>query len=199
MKKLLVVLFVAIFTTAFSQELKIVSGNFDFFKDQTEVNVELKFDNALYQVENFTEAQYLERRKKEVLAKKTEQDWQKWNEEWEKYKSSEYIQYFFKGINGKSKKVTFKNDVKAKYTLIIDAKWIYAGWHGGIIGQEAKLSSDMKFVETDNPSKIVMELKGDKVLGKPQNKAFVMEYGRIAGAYEATGKVIGKEIKKVIK
>ncbi|WP_261510208.1 hypothetical protein [Chryseobacterium paludis] len=199
MKKLLVVLFVAIFTTAFSQELKIVSGNFDFLKDQTEVNVELKFDNALYQVENFTEAQYLERRKKEVLAKKTEQDWQKWNEEWEKYKSSEYIQYFFKGINGKSKKVTFKNDVKAKYTLIIDAKWIYAGWHGGIIGQEAKLSSDMKFVETDNPSKIVMELKGDKVLGKPQNKAFVMEYGRIAGAYEATGKVIGKEIKKVIK
>lgn len=199
MKKLLVVLFVAIFTTAFSQELKIVSGNFDFLKDQTEVNVELKFDNALYQVENFTEAQYLERRKKEVLAKKTEQDWQKWNEEWEKYKSSEYIQYFFKGINRKSKKVTFKNDIKAKYTLIIDAKWIYAGWHGGIIGQEAKLSSDMKFVETDNPSKIVMELKGDKVLGKPQNKAFVMEYGRIAGAYEATGKAIGKEIKKVIK
>lgn len=44
-----------------------------------------------------------------------------------------------------------------------------------------------------------MKLQGDKVLGKPQNKDFVMEYGRIAGAYEATGKELGKAIKRALK
>jgi hypothetical protein len=56
------------------------------------------------------------------------------------------------------------------------------------MGQEAKLTSVMKFVETNDPSKVVLEIKADKILGKPQNKDFVMEYGRIAGAFEATGR-----------
>jgi hypothetical protein len=204
MRKLFLMLFIAIATTTFAQtenQLIFQQGNLDFLKDQTEVNVQLKFDNTLYQVDNFTEAQYLEKRKEDVLIKhkKTEQEWHKWNDAWDKFKATDYLDYFLKGINGKSKKVLFRKDVNTKYTVIIDAKWIYVGWHGGMIGQEAKLTSDITFVETDNPSKIVAKIKGDKILGKPQNKDFVMEYGRIAGAYEATGKVLGKAIKKALK
>lgn len=161
----------------------------------------MKFDNTLYQVENLTEDQYIENRKKDILAnpKKTEADWQKWYGEWERFKNSEYLKYFLKGANSKSK-IVFKDYSKAKYTLIINAKWIYAGWHGGIVAQEAKLTSDMKFVETDNPEKVILEVQGDKILGKPQNKDFVMEYGRIAGAYEATGKrLMGKEYKRALR
>ncbi len=180
-------------------QINVESGNFDFLKDQTEVNVQVKFENVAFQVENYTETQYLEKRKTETIAKKGEEAWGKWIGEWEKFKNTEYLDYFLKGINKKSKKIAFKKDAHAKYTLIVDAKWIYAGWHGGLIGQEAKLTSDLAFVETDNPSNVVMKLKGDKVLGKPQNKDFVMEYGRIAGAYEQTGKYLGKKIKEVIK
>jgi hypothetical protein len=35
-----------------------------FKRSETEINVQLKFDNTLYQVENLTEEQYLENRKK---------------------------------------------------------------------------------------------------------------------------------------
>lgn len=204
MKKLFLLLFMAIATTTFAQtenQLIFQQGNLDFLRDQTEVNVQLKFDNTLYQVENFTEAQYLEKRKEDILKnrKKTEQDWHKWSDAWEKFKTTDYLDYFLKGINSKSKKVLFRKDVNAKYTVIIDAKWIYVGWHGGMIGQEAKLTSDITFVETDNPSKVIMKIQGDKILGKPQNKDFVMEYGRVAGAYEATGKELGKAIKKAFK
>ncbi len=200
MKKVFLLFFVVMVTTVFAQnQLNLTQGNFDFLKDQTTVNVQLKFENTAYQVENFTEEQYLERRKTETIAKKSEEAWGKWIEGWQRFKDTEYLNYFLKGINSKSKKIAFNNDVKAKYTLIIDAKWIYAGWHGGLIGQEAKLTSDISFVETDNPTKVLMKLQGDKILGKPQNRDFVMEYGRIAGAYEATGKEIGKAIKKVIK
>lgn len=187
-------------TVVFAQnQMNVVQGNFDFLREQADVNVEIKFENAVFQVENFTEEKYLEKRKTETLAKKSELAWQKWIADWERFKSTEYNAYFLKGINSKSKKINFKNDGNSKYTLIIDSKWIYAGWHGGLIGQEAKLTSDLIFVETENPSKVVMRLKGDQILGKPQNKDFVMEYGRIAGAYEATGKELGKMIKKATK
>lgn len=201
MKKLLLLLFVAITTSAFAQnKINFEMGNFDFLKDQSEVNVQLIFDNAVYQEKNFTEAQYLENRKADITSKKSEAVWENWMNQWNKFKTSEYLDYFLKGINGKSKKVVFKGDAKTKYTLIIDAKWIYAGWYGGMIGsQEAKLTADMKFVETDNPSKVVMKLQADKIGGKQMNKEFSWEYGRIAAAYEVTGKKLGKEIKEVIK
>ncbi|UTX47015.1 hypothetical protein [Chryseobacterium sp. MA9] len=201
MKKLLLLIFVTITTVAFAQnQINFEQGNFDFLKDQNEVNVQLVFDNAVYQEKNLTEAQYLENRKTDITAKKSEAVWKNWIYQWEQFKNSEYLDYFLKGINGKSKKVVFKKDAQTKYTLIIDAKWIYAGWYGGMIGsQEAKLTADMKFVETDNPSKVVMRLQADKIGGKQMNKEFAWEYGRIAAAYEVTGKKLGKEIKAVIK
>ncbi|MFL9835163.1 hypothetical protein [Chryseobacterium terrae] len=202
MKKIFLMLFMAIATMAFAQDqMTVQSGSFAFLKDQTEVNVQLKFDNTLYQVENFTEEQYLEKRKEDILAnrKRGEEGWQKWSEAWNRFKDSEYLDYLLKGINAKSKKILFKKDAQTKYTVIIDAKWIYAGWHGGLIGQEAKLTSDITFVETENPHKVMLKMHGDKILGKPQNKDFVMEYGRIAGAYEATGRELGKAIKRALK
>lgn len=191
----------ALATTAFAQnQINFESGNFDFLKDQKEVNVQLKFDKATYQEKNLTEAQYIENRKADITAKKSEKVWENWIYQWDRFKSTEYLEYFFKGINAKSKKVTFRNDVKAKYTLIIDAKWIYAGWYGGMIGsQEAKLTADLTFVETENPSNVVMRLQADKIGGKQMNREFNWEYGRIAAAYEVTGKKLGKEIKSAVK
>lgn len=191
----------AIATTVFAQnQINFESGNFDFLKDQTEVNVQLKFDNATYQEKNFTEAQYIENRKADITAKKSEKVWENWIYQWNRFKSTEFLDYFFKGINAKSKKVTFRNDVKAKYTLIIDAKWIYAGWYGGMIGsQEAKLTADLSFVETENPSNVIMRLQADKIGGKQMNRDFNWEYGRISAAYEVTGKKLGQEIKKALK
>ncbi|HCN49009.1 MAG TPA: hypothetical protein DIT10_07935 [Chryseobacterium sp.] len=201
MKKLFLLFFMAIATVTFAQDqINFESGNFEFLKDQTEVNVQLIFDNAVYQEKNFTEAQYLENRKADITAKKNEAVWNNWIYQWGKFKKSEYLDYFLKGINGKSKKIVFKSDAKTKYTLIIDAKWIYAGWYGGMIGsQEAKLTADIKFVETDNPSNVMMKLKADKIGGKQMNKEFAWEYGRIAAAYEVTGKKLGKEIKAALK
>ncbi|MCD1115741.1 hypothetical protein [Chryseobacterium turcicum] len=202
MKKLFLMLFFAIASTTFAQnQINFVSGNnFDFLKDQTEVNVQLKFDNATFQEGNLTEAQYIENKKGDISGRKGEKVWNNWIYQWDRFKTSEYLEYFFKGINAKSKKVTFGNGSKAKYTLIIDAKWVYAGWYGGMIGsQEAKLTADLLFVETDNPSHVVMKLQADKIQGKKMNKDFSWEYGRIAAAYEITGKKLGIEIKKALK
>ncbi len=92
MKKLFLLLFAAITTATFAQnKINIESGNFDFLKDQTEVNVQFKFENPLFQADNYTEAQYLERRKTETLAKKGEESWKEWDEEWKKHKESVFL------------------------------------------------------------------------------------------------------------
>ena len=98
MKKIFLMFFVAIISTAFAQnQINIESGNFDFLKDQTEVNVQLKFDHAVYQEKNLTEDQYLENRKTDITAKKSEEVWKNWIYQWDRFKSTEYLDYFFKG------------------------------------------------------------------------------------------------------
>lgn len=201
MKKLFLMLLMVVATTAVAQnQINYESGNFDFLKDQTEISVKLKFDNTAYQEKNLTESQYIAERKADITAKKNEAVWKNWIYQWDRFKSTEYLEYFFKGANSKSKKIFFRNDVKTKYTLIIDARWIYAGWYGGMIGsQEGKLTADLTFVETDNPSNVVMRLQTDKIQGKQMNKDFNWEYGRIAATYEVLGKKLAKEIKNAVK
>ena len=160
----------------------------------------MKFENATYQEKNLSEAQYLEARKLDITTRKGEKVWNNWSYQWDNFKASEYFNYFSKGASSSYKNIIFKKDAQTKYTLIIDAKWIYAGWYGGMIGsQEGKLSADLTFVETANPSNILMKISVDKILGKKMNNEFAWEYGRIAAAYQILGKKLGKEIKMATK
>ncbi|MDW9381995.1 hypothetical protein [Chryseobacterium sp. JV558] len=202
MKKLLLITLLIMMTMAFGQEkMKLTSGDFKALKDQKEVNVELRFDNVLFMKENFTEAQYLENRKEDVLAnpKRGKEGWKKWIGEWERYKKEEYINYFTKGLGKYYKDVTFKKDGSAQYTLIVDTKWLSPGWHGGMIVMEAQVSGTIKLVEAGNPSVVLAEVELNQFDKFIQSKEEVMEYGRIATVYESAGRYLGKEIKKSMK
>jgi hypothetical protein len=188
-------------TMAFSQEkMKIVAGNLNVLKDQTEVNVEVEFENVLFMKENITEAQYLENRKKQVLdnPKRGQTAWNEWIGEWGKYKN-EYADYFAKGLNKTYKNISFKKDPSAKYTLLVETNWIFPGWHAGLTAMTAEITGKIKLIETNNPSTVLAEVELKKFDKFVQNEEFVMEYGRIAAAYESVGRYLGKEIKKSLK
>lgn len=203
MKKLFLLVFLVMMTTAaFGQEsMNLVSGGFEVLKDQTEVNVELKFENVLFMKENITETQYLENRKKQVLdnPKRGEKAWNMWISEWERYKNEEYINYFTKGLNKTYKDILFKKDSSAKYTLLLETKWIFPGWHAGLTMMTAEINSTIKLVETNNHSVVLAEVELNKFDRFVNNDEIVMEYGRIAGAYESAGRYLGKKIKKSLK
>lgn len=193
--------FLIIATVINAQKMTVISGDFKTLKDQTEVNVELKFDNVLMMKENFTEAQYLENRKRDLLAnpKRGEAGWQKWNGEWQRFKNEEYINYFVKGLNRSYKNITFKKESQAKYTLLLETDWVFPGWHGGMVVMTAEISGKIKLIETNNPSVVLAEVELNKFDKYVNNKEFVMEYGRVAGAYESIGKYLGREIKEAVK
>ncbi|WP_276876334.1 hypothetical protein [Chryseobacterium joostei] len=203
MKKLFLLVFMVIMTTAaFGQEkMNLVSGGFEVLKDQTEVNVELTFEDVLFMKENITETQYLENRKKQVLdnPKRGEKAWNMWITEWERYKKEEYINYFTKGLNKTYKEILFKKDSSAKYTLLLETKWIFPGWHAGLTMMTSEISGTIKLVETNNHSVVLAEVELNKFDRFVNNDEVVMEYGRIAGAYESAGRYLGKKIKKSLK
>jgi len=201
MKKLFLMFFLIIAAVINAQKMTVISGDFKTLKDQTEVNVELKFDNVLMMKENFTEAQYLENRKRDLLAnpKRGEAGWQKWNGEWQRFKNEEYINYFVKGLNRSYKNITFKKESQAKYTLLLETDWVFPGWHGGMVVMTAEISGKIKLIETNNPSVVLAEVELNKFDKYVNNKEFVMEYGRVAGAYESIGKYLGREIKEAVK
>jgi len=185
-----------------AQRIVIKSGSFSALKDQTDVNVELKFDNVLMMKENVTEEQYLENRKKDVIAnpKRGEIGWQKWSAEWQRYKDEEYINYFTKGLNKAYKNISFKKDSpSSKYTILLETNWVFPGWHGGMVMMTAEITGKIKLIETNNPENVLAEAEFNKFDKFVNNKEIVMEYGRVAGAYESLGKYLGKEIKSAVK
>lgn len=202
MKKLMLLVLMIMATTVFGQDrMKIIAGSLGVLKDQTEVNVELTFENVLLMKENITETQYLENRKKQVLdnPKRGEEAWKQWIAEWERYKSEEYSNYFAKGLNKTYKNIVFKKNSSAKYTLLLETKWVFPGWHAGLTMMTAEINGNIKLVETENPSVVLAEIELNKFDRFVNNPEYVMEYGRIAGAYESIGRYLGKEIKKSLK
>lgn len=197
MKKIFLLLFVTVTTMSFGQNLTIISGNLGFLKGQTEVNVERNYGSPLFQADNFSETEYLERRHKETVAKKGEAAWKTWIDTWEQHVETIWTEKFVEGLN-KSKKIKFAQNIEAKYTLIIRPTWMYAGW-SGFVTQPGKLSAEITIVETANPSNVLVTMKGDKIEGVGSKVDYGMEYGRLSAAYEKTGKEIGKEIKKTLK
>jgi len=63
----------------------------------------------------------------------------------------------------------------------------------------AEISGKIKLIETNNPSVVLAEVELNKFDKYVNNKEFVMEYGRVAGAYESIGKYLGREIKEAVK
>lgn len=198
MKKIFLFLFAVITTTIFAQnKLTIESGNLDILKGQTEVNVQRIYGEPLFQADNFTETEYIERRHKETVSKKGEAAWKTWIDTWEQHVETIWTEKFIEGLN-KSKKIKFSQNVETKYTLIIQPKWMYAGWKG-FVTQPGKLSADITIVETANPSNVLATIKADKIEGIGSKVDYGMEYGRISAAYEKTGKELGKELKRALK
>ena len=63
----------------------------------------------------------------------------------------------------------------------------------------SEISGTIKLVETNNHSVVLAEVELNKFDRFVNNDEVVMEYGRIAGAYESAGRYLGKKIKKSLK
>ena len=199
MKKLALVFFVFLMGMVSAQKMKVTSGNFDFLKGQTELNLQMDYSHVEFYKENMNEAAYITKQEKDIQkAGKSPDEFEKWKKDWEYSKDTQFVDKFLASMNKNSEIKTSVNNSSAKYTLIVETVWIYPGWFGGIMNQPSKLSTLLKFVETADSSHVLLEIEsknapGDNFVGLPNNN------DRISEGYAKTAKTLAHLIEKKIK
>lgn len=197
MKKLILALF--LFSgMAFSQDMNVLQGNFDFLKDQKEINVEFDYSNFTMMKEKKSEAQYVAEREAD-LNEKTKGTGTIWKKKWVSAKELIWNPKFLEIANVvlvKDKKdVNFQEGLNTPYTLIVQTIWVYPGWDAGIMKQHAKVTTNLRFVETANKSKVLLEITSDEAPGDQWGNNYSNE-SRIGEGYAKTAKSLSKMLLK---
>jgi hypothetical protein len=199
MKKLLVIVVLFVSCTIMSQDMKVVQGDFGFLKGQKEINVEFDYSKMTLLKENKSEAQYVEDRTKE-LNEKSKGVGDIWKKKWKPSKELIWNPKFLELVNivllKENEEVSFQEDLTAaKYTLIVETVWIYPGWDAGIMKQPAKVTTNLKFVETANKSNILLEISSANAPGDQWGNNYSNE-SRIGEGFAKTGKSLAKMLLK---
>jgi hypothetical protein len=198
MKKLVIAFLFLSFTMS-AQDMKVVSGDFKFLKDQKEINVEFDYSKFTMMKEKKTEAQYVAEHKADLdkKTKGTGDIWQKkWNSAKELIWTPKFLELMHIIFTKDKKEVSFQEGLTtAPYTLIVETVWIYPGWDAGIMKQPAKVSTNLKFVETNNKSNLLLEISSEDAPGDQWGNNFSNE-SRIGEGYAKTAKSLAKMILK---
>ena len=198
MKKLVfAVFFVTSIMTA--QDMDVVKGSFGFLKDQKEVNVEFNYTNLKLMKDDLTNDQYVSDRVKD-LNEKAKGNGEIWEKKWYASRDLIWEPKFIELMNTiftkEKKDISFQENLsQAKYTLIVDAVWIYPGYNIGIVKKGAKVSLNLKFVETANKDNVLLEIKSEEAPGDSYMGTFSNE-DRIGEGYAKTGKSLASMIVK---
>lgn len=198
MKQLLVLTFMLCIGVAYGQKMKVEDGGFKFIKGQKEINVEFVYDNMRLYKDNRTNEEYMEARAKE-LNEKSKGNGDTWKKKWIASRELIYEPKFLELMNkylGKEQNMDFQQNLTdAKYTLIVETVWVYPGWNAAVMRQPAKVSTNLKFVETANRKNVLLEVNAKDAPGDSYGGTFSNE-DRIGEGYAKTGKSLAKLINK---
>ena len=202
MKKIVMLGAFFVSSMMFAQDMDVLKGDFSFLKDVKEINVEFTYDNLKLLKENLTDAAYVSERVAD-LNQKNKGVGETWKKKWYASRDLLFEAKFLELVNivlsKKGKDLNFQEDLKqAKYTLIVDAVWIYPGYNVVMVKQGAKVSTNLKFVETANRSNVVLEIQSDKAPGDVFGGSFSNE-DRIGEGYAKTGTSLAGLILKKLK
>ncbi len=196
MRKLLWALFVVLGVAANAQKMKITSGDLDFLKDQKNLIIKFDYSNAKFYKENISEKAYVEKRMEEISKEKGNDGAKSWKADWQKSKNESFQNKF---ITLWDKYSDIKSSNSAPYTLIVETVWIYPGWYGGVMKQHSKLSTNLKFVDTKNPKKVLAEIESKEAPGDVGFVGAPNTNDRIAEGYAKTAKSLAGFVKKKVK
>ena len=198
MKKIVLLFFVAITSVVSAQKMKVVSGDFKFLNGQKELNLVMDYSQMKFYKENMNEEAYIKKRENDISADKGTAEAEKWKNDWEHSKNNTFVEKFLASMNKNTSIKTSENNSQAKYTLIVETVWIYPGWFGGVMKQPAKVNTVLKFIETANPSVVLLEITSNNALGDSYI-GVANTNDRIAEGYAKTAKSLGKMLSKKVK
>lgn len=172
----------------------ITKGSLAFLKGVTEINVSFVYTNLNVGKEG-KEANYI--KKKKATAEEKEAGagaaWEKsWYDDRPKRYEPRFVQLFAKYANMK----IGAEDVKGKYTMVVETKFIEPGYNVGISSGAAIIDLEISIYDAADMKKPLCKIKMDKVKG---GKGQFDTGMRIGDAYAKAGKELGKLVAKKAK
>ena len=197
MKKLLVILMMALATAGYSQKLKVIEGDLATLKGQTAMKLEFTYDNLTIGRKNRPEAEYVAEKKADHNKKEAGKG-DEWEMKWKENRPNVF-EPKFRELFAKESKMTTSDD-NATYTLIFKTTNLEPGYKIGLSTVPAYIDGEAWIVETANKDKIIAKVT---VQNSPGAAAFgFLDFdagSRIAEAYAKAGKELGYMIAKKAK
>jgi hypothetical protein len=195
MKKLLVILMLAIAVTGYSQKIKVIEGDLATLKGQTSMKTEFTYENLIVGKDK-DEADYVAKKKDEYNKKEAGKG-DKWATDWVEDRANRY-EPKFRELFAKESKMTTA-DENSTYTLIFKTTRIEPGFNVGVMRQNAYIDGEVWIVETANKDKVVAKITIANSPGGTFGGYDFDSGSRIAESYAKAGKEIGYLIAKKAK
>src|SRR5690606_37119293 len=122
--------------------------------------VVFKYDDLKLLKENKPEQQYVEERTADLNSKNagTGDTWAlKWAGSKQSIWEPNFMDLLAKTVTAKKGTVFSQGKKDAPYTLTVNAVWLYPGWDAAVMKQPAKVTTELVFTETGNPSKVLLK------------------------------------------
>ncbi|MDQ0783529.1 hypothetical protein [Chryseobacterium sp. W4I1] len=198
MKKIFLLILITIFTSLTAQRVRVISGDYNFLKDQKFIKVVFKYDHLKFEKKNLTEQEFLDIRIAEIEKAKGKEEAEKWKADWEYSKEKSFPDKFMMSWNKNATIQASDKFAQTKYTLIVEPTWVHVGLFFPLASDKALVSSKMTFVETDNPGNVLMVVEGikatgDNGFGVPNNN------DRIAECFAKTAKMLALKVEHYTK
>lgn len=190
--KLTPVLLLVILTSlgAKSQRIRLAEGRLDFLKSERSLNVEFSYENMA--VGKFSREEDYVSKKTDEYNKKEPGRGDNWAKSWvadRQYRFEPKFQELF----DKYAEINIRKD--SKYTLLFHTTFTEPGFNVGVMKKNAEINAEIWIVETANRGNVIAKIT---IQNAPGRSFWGNDYDtgeRLAEAYAAAGKALGKFIK----
>lgn len=186
--KFLVFIFL-VFNSGYSQRFKIHEGKLEDLKNISSFMVEFNYENikihGFNSEEEFLKDKLDKRKNQPERARRFEESW---FSNREKYYNPAFVNYFNQYFKDQACKIVSESDHLMRVNII----WIYTGY----ALEPAKISAIIDFYEVKNPSKKILSIEFDKVIGLEKKMIAVDEFDRVIGAFEKLAKNLAIQLKR---
>jgi hypothetical protein len=172
-----------------SQRVRLTEGRFDFLKSERSVNIDFSYENM--GVGKFSEEDYVSK-KVEEYNKKEPGRGDNWAKSWVADRQYRFEPKFLE-LFDKYAEISVRKD--SKYTILFHTTFTEPGFNVGVIKRNAEINAEAWIVETANRGNVIAKIT---IQNSPGRSFWGNDYDtgeRLAEAYAAAGKALGKFIK----
>jgi hypothetical protein len=165
-----------------------------FLASEEKVNVVFAHDSLLY-IDNLSEKGFLQKMMKKIPHHATVEEANNWALAYNTNKFEKWPKAFIDQLNEKlseNENPPFfeMGNTKTEYTMSVNPSWMYFGYDAGIIDRPAKVTLQINFYKTKDPSNIIFSTEISRAMAK---------YNKQEGDGEGAGPSLNRMRKAYIK